>query len=160
MFLSDFFRQIKPGWKTGTKITFKGEGDELPGRPAADICFVLKEKPDSSFTRDGNNLVYKVKSSPVCASLWLIKFSVCVQATIPLRDALLGTTLSVTTLDDRKLSIPADYAKPGAVKIVLGEGMPISKAPGTKGDLIVKFDVAFPQSLTDSQKAKIREARL
>jgi hypothetical protein len=22
---------VKPGWKTGTKITFDGEGDEYPG---------------------------------------------------------------------------------------------------------------------------------
>ena len=26
--------QVKPGWKEGTRITFQGKGDELPGRPA------------------------------------------------------------------------------------------------------------------------------
>lgn len=26
--------QVKPGWKEGTRITFTGKGDELPGRPA------------------------------------------------------------------------------------------------------------------------------
>jgi len=134
--------KITPGWKTGTKITFKGEGDEMPGRPPADIAFVIKEKPDpaGNFTRDGNNLIYK--------------------ATLPLRDALLGTTLNITTLDDRRLSVKVDYAKPGDVKVVAGEGMPISKSPGTKGDLIVKFDVRFPARLSDSQKAAIRQAQL
>lgn len=26
--------QIQPGWKAGTRITFQGKGDRLPGRPA------------------------------------------------------------------------------------------------------------------------------
>ena len=38
-----------------------------------------------------------------------------------------------------------------------GEGMPISKTPGTKGNLIVKFDVSFPRSLNDSQKQQLRQ---
>jgi hypothetical protein len=37
-----------------------------------------------------------------------------------------------------------------------GEGMPISKQPGSRGNLIVKFDVAFPRQLNSSQKEQIR----
>ena len=33
-------------------------GDENPGRIAADIVFVLQEKPHPVFRRDGNDLVY------------------------------------------------------------------------------------------------------
>uniref|UniRef100_A0A1I7WSA7 J domain-containing protein n=1 Tax=Heterorhabditis bacteriophora TaxID=37862 RepID=A0A1I7WSA7_HETBA len=33
---------IKPGWKSGTKITFPKEGDQHPGRVPADIVFVIK----------------------------------------------------------------------------------------------------------------------
>uniref|UniRef100_A0AC34R6K6 J domain-containing protein n=1 Tax=Panagrolaimus sp. JU765 TaxID=591449 RepID=A0AC34R6K6_9BILA len=36
---------IKPGWKSGTKITFPKEGDQMPGRVPADIAFVIKDKP-------------------------------------------------------------------------------------------------------------------
>ena len=33
---------VKPGWKSGTKITFPKEGDQHPGRTPADIVFVIK----------------------------------------------------------------------------------------------------------------------
>lgn len=39
-----------------------------------------------------------------------------------------------------------------------GEGMPISKQPGQKGNIIIKFDVAFPRQLDSSQKERIRAA--
>ena len=32
---------VKPGWKSGTKITFPKEGDQHPGRVPADIVFVI-----------------------------------------------------------------------------------------------------------------------
>lgn len=40
---------IKPGWKSGTKITFPKEGDQNPGRIPADIVFVIKDKPHPRF---------------------------------------------------------------------------------------------------------------
>ena len=36
--------------------------------------------------------------------------------------------------------------------------MPITKAPGQYGDLIIKFDIAFPRSLTDQQKSLVQQA--
>ncbi|KAG0089051.1 hypothetical protein BGZ93_010069, partial [Podila epicladia] len=38
-----------------------------------------------------------------------------------------------------------------------GEGMPISKKPGQKGDLIVKFVVKFPKTLTSAQKEGLKK---
>lgn len=40
---------IKPGWKSGTKITFPKEGDQHPGRVPADIVFVIKDKHHPKF---------------------------------------------------------------------------------------------------------------
>lgn len=34
-----------------------GKGDELPGRPAQDLVFVVKQKPHPVFARDGDDLV-------------------------------------------------------------------------------------------------------
>ena len=34
--------------------------------------------------------------------------------------------------------------------------MPVAKAPGTYGNLIIKFTVDFPKTLTTEQKEKIR----
>ena len=35
---------IKKGWKSGTKLTFAGEGDEFHPGHAQDVVFVIKEK--------------------------------------------------------------------------------------------------------------------
>lgn len=51
----------------------------------------------------------------------------------------------------------SDVARPNTEKRVRGEGMPISKTPGQKGDLRIRFDVQFPHTLTDSQKAGLRK---
>ena len=57
-------------------------------------------------------------------------------------DALTGCTVDILTLDERRLSIPInDVITPQYQKKVDGEGMPISKRPGAKGDLYIKFDV-------------------
>ena len=45
---------------------------------------------------------------------------------------------------------------PGYVKVVVGEGMPSTKAPGTKGDLKLILTVRFPSDLTTTQKKEIR----
>jgi len=78
--------EVKPGWKSGTKITFPKEGDEKPGITPADIQFILKEKPHDRFKRNGNDLIYRYSCS--------------------LKQALLGLTIDVHTLDQRKLRIP------------------------------------------------------
>ncbi|PKI31435.1 hypothetical protein CRG98_048174, partial [Punica granatum] len=54
---------IKPGWKRGTKLTFPEKGSEQPGRIAADLIFIIDEKPHKTFTREGNDLVVTQKIS-------------------------------------------------------------------------------------------------
>jgi DnaJ family protein B protein 4 len=50
-----------------------------------------------------------------------------------------------------------DVARPSTEKRVKGEGMPLSKSPGSKGDLRIRFDVQFPRALTEQQKAGLRQ---
>ncbi len=72
--------------------------------------------------------------------------------------ALTGGTAHVRHLDGRSLPIPLrDPVQPGREVRLVGEGMPISKAPGSKGDLVVRLDVQFPRALTDAQKAQLRQ---
>lgn len=129
--------QIKPGWKAGTAITFEKEGDEVPGGPApADLVFVIGEKKHDQFTREGSNLIKEVRLSLV--------------------DALTGTTLTVTTLDGRTIPVAiTEVISPGSIKTIRGEGMPNSKG-GPKGDLILKFEIQFPRTLTDEKKRQLR----
>jgi len=47
-----------PGFKKGTRIRFKNEGDEAPGIIAPDVVVEINEIPHSRFKRDGNDLLY------------------------------------------------------------------------------------------------------
>ncbi|KAG5030055.1 hypothetical protein JHK87_013569 [Glycine soja] len=127
---------IKPGWENGTKITFPGKGNKEQGAPA-DLVFVLGERPHAIFKRDRNDLVVIQK--------------------ILLADALTGTSLNLTTSDGRDLTIQVtDIVKSGYELVVPNEGMPISKKPGKKENLRIKFDVICPSRLTTQQKCDLR----
>jgi len=125
---------IKPGWKSGTKVTFSQEGDRIPGKIPADIAFIIRDKPHPIFTRDGANIKYTYK--------------------VPLREALCGTIVQVPTLDGKKVGIncTGEVIKPTTTKTLQGYGLPFPKDQAQKGDLIVEFDVLFPDQLSQNKK--------
>ncbi|KAL8106245.1 uncharacterized protein LOC141677473 [Apium graveolens] len=128
---------IKPGWKKGTRITFPEKGNQAPGVTPGDLIFIVDEKPHAVFKRDGNDLVIHKK--------------------ISLLDALTGKTIKLATLDGRDLRIPIkDIVKPGHEEVIPNEGMPISKEPGKRGNLRIKFDIKFPSRLSSDQKSDLR----
>ena len=43
-------------------------------------------------------------------------------------------------------------------KVVSGEGMPVSQDPSQRGDLIIQFDIHFPQKLSAEKKHLINQA--
>ena len=125
---------IKPGWKSGTKVTFSQEGDRIPGKIPADVAFIIRDKPHALFTRDGSDLKFTYK--------------------IPLKEALCGTIVQVPTLNGKKIGIncSAEVIKPTTTKRLQGYGLPYPKDSTKKGDLIVVFDVLFPDHLSQSSK--------
>lgn len=44
--------------------------------------------------------------------------------------------------------------------MVPSEGMPMSKDPALKGDLIIEFNIEFPNKLNPEQKRMLKEALL
>ncbi len=50
-----------------------------------------------------------------------------------------------------------DVAQLNNDKVVRGEGMPISKSPGSKGNLRIQFKIEYPRALSDQQKAALRQ---
>uniref|UniRef100_A0A7S2V156 J domain-containing protein n=1 Tax=Fibrocapsa japonica TaxID=94617 RepID=A0A7S2V156_9STRA len=129
---------VKPGWKKGTKITFPCEGDERPNIIPADVVFVVTEKEHEFFGREGSNLIYN--------------------AQITLADALTDCCIEVPTLDGRTLSLPCpEVVSPGYEKTIVGEGMPLSKKVGQRGELIIRFKILFPRYLPEEKKAKLRQ---
>ncbi|QCE16190.1 DnaJ-like protein subfamily B member 4 [Vigna unguiculata] len=128
---------VKPGWKKGTKITFPEKGNQEPNQLPADLVFVIDEKPHDVFKRDGNDLI--------------------VNKRVSLAEAIGGTTINLTTLDGRSLSVQVtDIVSPGYEMSIPKEGMPITKEPGHRGDLKIKFDVSFPTKLTPEQRAGLK----
>lgn len=130
---------VKPGWKTGTKITFPKEGDRKPGIVPADVIMIVKDKPHPLFTRDGsNNLIYTAK--------------------ISLRDSLTGGQVEIPLLDGRKISLPLnEVVRPGYTSRIQEEGLPLPKNPSKRADLIVKYDIQFPEDVSSVQRDILRD---
>ncbi|XP_019418467.1 PREDICTED: uncharacterized protein LOC109329247 [Lupinus angustifolius] len=126
--------EIQPGWRKGTKITFEGKGDEKPGFLPGDIVFVIDEKKHPLYTRNGNNLEIGVE--------------------IPLADALTGCSIPIPLLGGKNMTLLLDniVIYHGYEKVIEGQGMPIPKSKGTRGDLLVKFLIHFPTHLSDEQR--------
>lgn len=125
---------VKPGWKSGTKITFNQEGDQSPGRIPADVVFIIKDKPHPYFKRDGSDIKYTAK--------------------INLKEALTGTgVVRVPTLDGEPVTLAIkDIIKPSTVKRISGRGLPLIKEPNKRGDLLVQFDIQFPTTLPETTR--------
>lgn len=124
---------VQPGWKAGTRVTFTGRGDALPGRPPQDVVFVVTQAPHAHLTREGDDLICRAR--------------------IPLAVALSEGTVDIPALDpNRTLRVPLkEVVHPGYRRVVKNEGMP--RKGGGKGDLIIEFSVDFPAKQVPKEKA-------
>lgn len=121
--------QFDKGMRHNQKVTKVGEADEAPGIQPGDVVFVVQQKEHARFQRKGDDLLL-VKS-------------------ILLVEALCGTQFLVEHLDARQLLVkspPGQCIRPGDVKTIDDEGMPMHKNPFVKGKLYIKFDVEFPNN--------------
>jgi len=87
---------VDRGVKTGHKIDFRGEGDQMPGVLPGDVQFEIEQKPHPRFQRKDDDLFY--------------------HAEIDLLTALAGGTIYIEHLDDRWLTVnifPGDPITPG-----------------------------------------------
>ncbi|KAJ2902922.1 DnaJ-domain-containing protein [Zalerion maritima] len=129
---------IKPGLKKGSKIKFKGVGDQEEGGQQ-DLHFIVEEKPHPLFVREGDDIVHTVD--------------------LTLKEALTGWSGKITTIDKKQLPVEKPGpTQPGSADRYPGLGMPISKQGGrVRGDFVIKYNVKFPTSLTASQKSNLKE---
>ena len=131
---------IDKGMEDGHRVTFAGEGDMEPElEEAGDIIVVLDEKEHETFKR-------------------MQTLDLLMHMELTLTEALCGFQKVIETLDKRKLiitAIPGEVIKHGAVKSVLGEGMPRYKNPYEKGKLIIQFLVQFPPSINPAVIAEL-----
>ncbi|XP_042351416.1 dnaJ homolog subfamily A member 4 [Plectropomus leopardus] len=119
---------IDKGMKDGQRIAFNGEGDQEPGLEPGDVIIVLDQKDHPVFQRKDDDLVMTMN--------------------IKLADALCGFKKTICTLDDRMLIIssqPGEVIKHNDIKCVQNEGMPIYRDPYERGQLLICFEVEFPE---------------
>lgn len=123
-------------------IRFTGEGDQMPGYQTGDIVIVLDEKKHDVFERRRQDLVTVMQLQMV--------------------EALCGFTRVIRTLDSRFLVIknkPGEVIQNNEMRCVPEEGMPRYKSPFSRGHLIIRFEVIFPDDnfLSKSQLALLRQ---
>ena len=120
--------RVPAGISDGQKVRLAGQGEAgLRGAPSGDLFVTVRVKPDKVFGRTDNDLTVTV---PVSYG-----------------ELVLGTTLSVPTLDGRVgVKVPPGTVD-GRVLRVRGRGIP--KKSGT-GDLMVTVKVAVPQKLDNA----------
>nr|POF25987.1 mitochondrial protein import protein mas5 [Quercus suber] len=126
---------VDKGVQSGTKLDFRGEGDQMPGVQPGDVQFEIEQKPHTRFQRKGDDLFY--------------------HAEIDLLTALAGGAIYVEHLDERWLTVeimPGEVIAPGEIKVIRGQGMP-SYRHHDFGNLYIQFDVKFPERITGPNDA-------
>ena len=120
--------KIPKGADNDTAFVFKGKADEAVGCVPGDVVLQVKPKPHAKFVRLGNDLFVREK--------------------VALNEALTGVTIKHAHLDGTVIKLTGslgDVVKPGGVWCVSGLGM--TKEAGAPGDLFIRFDVEFPDTL-------------
>lgn len=124
------------------QFVFQGKADESPGMQAGNIIVEVREKKHCFFSRIGED-------------------SLLLSQHVSLLDALSGVRFSVKHLDGQDLEVSCaenQVIRPGDVWVVKGKGMPRRGGSGRYGDLLVRFEVDFPESLPSvSGEASKRE---
>jgi molecular chaperone DnaJ len=132
--------KIPPGVEEGTVLRVRGRGQPsaIPGRRAGDLQIVVHSAPHPDFMRQG-------------ADLWH-------RRAIPVADAVLGTNLTVSGLENNiPVKIPAG-TQPGTVLHLDGQGLPNFRRRG-RGDLYLTIDVEVPSSLSAHEQQLYEQLR-
>ncbi|KAL8279291.1 hypothetical protein RQP46_008328 [Phenoliferia psychrophenolica] len=130
--------KVPPGVDNGMKIRLDGKGDAPIGGKGrtGDLYVRVNVLPSKIFTRQGSNLYQDVA--------------------VPFYTAILGGRARVATLDkDVEVKVP-NGTQPGEEMVLRGRG--VKKLYKEEyGDLVVKFNVTMPRSLTPAQKRILQQ---
>lgn len=129
--------KIPAGVQHGVTFKFEGMGDDaIKNMPRGDLMVVMSVLDSDGYTRKGNDL-YTDK-------------------TIDCFQAIRGHEFNLKTLEDKiiKVKVPGG-TQPNTILQVKGQGMPVHKTIGIRGNLYVKIHVLIPQlSASDLKKIK------
>jgi curved DNA-binding protein len=130
--------KIPKGMTSGQKLRLAGKGS--PGQfggPRGDLYIQAVLTDDPVFSVEGQDLT--------------------THREIRLSEALLGTTVSVPTLDDKQYNLKIPPGTKSGTRLRLpGHGLPAMKG-GKKGDLFVRIHIEIPKHLNAEQKGLIEK---
>ena len=122
---------IPAGIDAGEMIRIPQHGEAIKGGVAGDLYVKIHVKPHHIFHKEGANLVMNLP--------------------VKLTDALLGTTVSIETLDEKTIEVKIPIMKkPVETLRIRGKGVPVG---ALRGDLLIHLETALPHKL--SAKAKL-----
>jgi curved DNA-binding protein len=132
--------RIPAGVEDGQQIKYKGIGDQsIVELPPGDLIVNIKVNPHPIFKRDGDMLMY--------------------DKTIPVWDAILGSSFTLETLDKKKLNINIPPGtQPDTILSCKGEGM-ISIRTGQRGNLLIKIHIDIPRKLNETEINMVRQLK-
>ncbi|MGD8285000.1 MAG: DnaJ C-terminal domain-containing protein [Desulfobacterales bacterium] len=130
--------KIPKGLITGKKLRLAGKGNPSPyGGPAGDLYIKSKVVNDPVFGAE--------------------KYDLYINQELKLSEAILGTTISVPTINDKQLSLKIPPGtKPGTKMRLSGHGLPAMKG-NKNGDLYVRIHINIPKNLSDEQRQLIEK---
>lgn len=126
---------IKPGLKAGTRVKFTKVYFDSE-RMVSDLHFIVAYKPHDTFTRHNDDLHHTVD--------------------IDLLESLCGWERYVNTICGKRIKLRStEPTGPGWKDYKAGLGMPNSKKPDDRGDLVVGVNIKYPSTLSEEQKEGI-----
>jgi len=130
---------IPPGIEDGKRINIPGQGDGGPNAgPPGNLYVYIRVRSHECFERQSNDLYCAVP--------------------ISFTQAALGSDLSISTLDGRKVKIKVPSGtQSGRIFRLRHEGVPYLENPGVKGDLYVRIQVVVPTKLSSKAKALLKD---
>ena len=129
---------IPKGMITGQKLRLPGKGNpSLYGGPPGDLFIKSKVLAHPMYRLQGHDLE--------------------IDRGIKLSESILGTSISVPTIDSKELSLKIPSGTKHKTKMRLaGHGIPYMRGD-RKGDLLVNIHVTLPKDLTKEQKELIKK---
>lgn len=133
--------KIPAGVNDGTVLRLREIGDDtFSNIPRGDVHLSITVMPHSTFSRQGDDLIKEI--------------------TVNALDAILGTNVTVNTIDGKTLNITVkEGTQPGTTLSATGYGMPNMHNGNFKGRLLLPVKIVIPTNLTNDQKTLINQAR-
>lgn len=124
--------EVPAGIEDGQRMRISGAGHAgEPGAPAGDLYVEVRVAEDERFERDGSDLISIVS--------------------IPATEAMLGTTVTVPTLEGEEEVEVEPGTQPGTEKVLRGMGLPRLNG-SRRGSQRVILEVFVPTNLSEEQR--------